>query len=525
VTDEVIGLVLGKSSISDFSFIVNPLKIPKFGEYVTARNREDDEVIGIVREITSFNRMILDESYGFEYLVKNLDFSKNLLERNEVILAKAHVLGVIENGRIFPNRVPIKPSSHVYLTSDESLAKIYGNEGGSIKIGYLIARENVGVWLNVRELVLRHFAILSVTGGGKSNTVAVLVNDIIRNLNGTIILIDPHGEYANYTFEDGSEKGKNVVPAGIRPERLEPWEFASLVGVDREKAAVQRMHLERIFSTVKKEGKYGKSFVERVLDLTEEWINSAILKDEVYYYDFTGVKRVASLDRQDLSPLSRIKEYVSSFLRRYEDLLIQEDMLANIKPGFLNIVDLSGFDEEQMRVVVSYLLRNILIGRINYMRRRNWRTFCPAVCRPVLIIFEEGHIFAPKGIFNDVVLWMSRIAREGRKFGVGLGIVSQRPKRLNDDVLSQCNTKIILKITEPNDQRYVQQASEQISEDLISDISSLGVGEAVIVGPAVKLPVSVRIRKFRGRYGGEDIDIVKEWSESDFDLNLEDLAV
>ncbi len=526
---EAVGLVMGKSSISEFSFAVNPSCIPRFGEYVMAENRDGEGVIGIVREISNFNRMILDEGFSFEYLVKNMDFSRKLLEKNDVVVANASVIGVIRDGEVYPNRVPIKPNSEVRLADNSVLSSLFKCEKG-VEIGKMIARPDITVSLDIMQLVLRHFAILSVTGGGKSNTVAVLVNDIVRRLNGTVVLIDPHGEYVGYTFEDGSERGKNVVPAGIRPERLEPWEFASLVGIDREKAAVQRMHMERIFTTVKKEGKVGREFVERVLDIAEDWINVASTKGEAEYFDFSGVKRVATLDRQDLNALARIKEYVSSFMRRYEDLLSQNDMLANIKPGYLNVVNLSGFDEGQMRVVVAYLLRNLLIGRINYLRgKKGWEKVCPAVRKPLLVIFEEGHIFAPKGMNNDVVMWMGRIAREGRKFGVGLGIVSQRPKRLNDDVLSQCNTKIILRITEPNDQRYVQHASEQISEDLLSDIASLGVGEAVIVGPAVKLPVAVKVRKFAGNYGGRDIDVVSEWLDSDEEsrrqITLEDLAI
>lgn len=523
-----VGIVMGKSSITEFSFAINPSSIPKFGEYVVAENRDGEEVIGIVREISNFNRLILDEGFSFEYLVKNVDFSRKLLEKNDVIVGTASVIGVVKSGEISPNRTPIKPNSEVKLASDMVLSSLFKCENG-VEIGRMIARPDIVVSLDVKQLVLRHFAILSVTGGGKSNTVAVLVNDIVRKLNGTVVLIDPHGEYVSYTFEDGGERGKNVVPAGIRPERLEPWEFASLVGVEREKAAVQRMHLERIFTTVKHEGKIGKEFVDRVLEIAEEWINVAASKGEAEYYDFNGVKRVATLDRQDLNSLARIKEYVSSFMRRYEDLLSQNDMLASIKPGHLNVVNLSGFDESQMRVVVAYLLRNLLLGRINYLRgKKDWKNDCPAIVKPLLVIFEEGHIFAPRGENNDVVTWMSRIAREGRKFGIGLGIVSQRPKRLNDDVLSQCNTKIILRIVEPNDQKYVQNASEHISEDLLKDIASLGVGEAVIVGPAVKLPVAVKVRKFAGNYGGRDIDIVGEWlgrEEFKRQITLEDLAL
>ncbi|MDW7990191.1 MAG: ATP-binding protein [Archaeoglobaceae archaeon] len=513
---ESVGFVFGESSINEFSFAVNPLKVPKFGEYVVVENRSGEEVLGIVKNLTNFNRL-LEEGISFEYALKNFNISRIIIEKNEVIVAKAKIIGIISENNILPNRVPVRPNSEVRLASDETLSKILKNSSG-IFIGNLITRNEIPVSLDLNQLILRHFAILSVTGGGKSNAVCVIANEIVRKFNGSVILIDPHGEYISFLFEDGGERKKNVIPAGIRPERLEPWEFCSLVGIERE-ASVQRMHLERIFMSVKRERLSGADLMKRVLEIAEEWINSP---GEIEYVDTTGTVRRARISREDLNPLYRVKEYVLTFLRRYEELLTQRDMLANLREGYLNIVNLSGFDEEQMRVVVAYLLRNILLGRIGYLRNKNkeyWEKVCPVVKKPLLIIFEEAHIFAGKG---DVSLWMSRIAREGRKFGIGIGIVSQRPKKISDDILSQCNTKMILRIVEPSDQRYIQQASEQISEDLLSDISSLGIGEAVIVGPAVKIPVAVKIRRFQGNYGGRDIDIASEWMKED-NLRLEDI--
>ncbi|MEM4472114.1 MAG: ATP-binding protein [Archaeoglobaceae archaeon] len=514
---ETIGFVLGESSINEFSFAVNPSRVPKFGEYVTVENRNGEEVLGIIRNITNFNRL-LEEAISFEYALKNINLSKKVLEKNDIIVANAKILGVVVENEILPNRVPVKPNSEVRIASDEILKRILGNSSG-IYIGNLITRSEIPVSIDLNQLILRHFAILSVTGGGKSNAVCIIANEIVKKFGGSVILIDPHGEYVNFVFEDNSEKKKNVIPAGIRPERLEPWEFCSLVGIDRD-ASVQRMHLERIFMTVKSEKLSGADFIKRVLEIAEDWISSP---GEIKYVDSTGMTRRARISREDLNPLYRVKEYVLTFLRRYEDLLTQRDMLASLKDGYLNIVNLSGFDEEQMRVVVAYLLRNILLGRISYLRNKNreyWERVCPVVRKPLLIIFEEAHIFAGKG---DVSLWMSRIAREGRKFGIGIGIVSQRPKKISDDILSQCNTKIVLRIVEPSDQKYIQQASEQISEDLLSDIASLGVGEAVIVGPAVKIPVAVKIRKFQGNYGGRDIDVVSEWMKEERDVRLEDI--
>ncbi len=508
----MIGLVFGRATTTHFSFTVNPNNIPKFGEFVTTKNRDGEIVLGTVKEIVNVNKLIEDDHFSFEYLLKHVGFSKRLIEQNDIVIATARVLGVVENGEIKPNRVPIMPSSEVRLASDELLKEIFRCDENSIIVGNLLARENVEVGLNVKELVLRHFAILSITGGGKSNTACVIMDQIVRNFGGTIVLIDPHGEYVEFTFSDGSCRKKRVLPVGIRPEILEPWEFASLLGVGKD-ANVQRLHLERMFTTAKHEGFSGKDFVDRILELAENWIEIAENDGDVTFLDYRGRERFAKLSRQrDLNSLLRIRDYVMRFQSNYENLLTSDDILANMRTGHLNVVNLSGFDENQMRIIVSYILRNVLNGRIRYLRgRTDVKRFCPIVEGPVLIVIEEGHIFAPKGEDSDVVKWLSRIAREGRKFGVGIGIISQRPKRINEDILSQCNTKIVLRIVEPNDQRYVQQASEQISEDLLNDIASLGRGEAVIVGSAVKLPVAVKIKKYRGRYGGRDIEVVEEW--------------
>jgi len=116
---------------------------------------------------------------------------------------------------------------------------------------------------------------------------------------------------------------------------------------------------------------------------------------------------------------------------------------------------------------------------------------------------------------NSASLWLGKIAREGRKFGIGLGLISQRPKQLHPDVLSQTNTKIILRIVEPEDQKYIQRSSEDLGEDLAKDLASLSIGEAVVVGTAISLPSIVKIDKFDGMYGGKDIDIVGEWTSLD----------
>lgn len=212
----------------------------------------------------------------------------------------------------------------------------------------------------------------------------------------------------------------------------------------------------------------------------------------------------------------------------------------------MNVIDLGPLDEGQMKLVVAKFLEKVFETRMDYEKARkrldDLRTTYPgnisavseeiselekfmrgveknypALAEPVMVIVEEAHIFAPHGEKGGAVRILGRIAREGRKFGVGLGLVSQRPSRLSEDVLSQTNTKIIMRIVNPNDQQYVIRASEQVSGgELMSDIAGLGKGEAVIVGQAISLPALVKIYNFKalgGNYGGEDIGAVERWLE------------
>lgn len=110
---------------------------------------------------------------------------------------------------------------------------------------------------------------------------------------------------------------------------------------------------------------------------------------------------------------------------------------------------------------------------------------------------------------------MMRIAREGRKFGLGLCVVTQRPKGLDKEILSQMNNMIILKLVEPEDQKHVQSASEALSSELMSYLPSLNPGEAIIIGNMTKLPLLVKIDKAKGKVQGNDIQVVDLWTTTE----------
>ncbi|RLF88667.1 ATP-binding protein, partial [Thermococci archaeon] len=129
---------------------------------------------------------------------------------------------------------------------------------------------------------------------------------------------------------------------------------------------------------------------------------------------------------------------------------------------------------------------------------------------PVFVFVEEAHKLVPskKSTMSSEII--NTIATEGRKFGMFLVLITQRPSRINSESLSQCNSQIILRITNPVDQNAVRMASERMSEELLRDLPGLNVGEAIIVGEVTKVPVMVKIRERRTMEGGADIDIVSK---------------
>lgn len=171
-----------------------------------------------------------------------------------------------------------------------------------------------------------------------------------------------------------------------------------------------------------------------------------------------------------------------------------------LRPMNLAVIDLAGVDSWITEFVVDKVLRDL------------WgEATTNGLPRPVFFVLEEAHNFVPggQGAKSQAAHIIKRIASEGRKFGLFLVLVTQRPYKIHGDTLSQCNSQIIMRLTNPQDQLAIKQSSEGISEGLLADLPGLNVGEAVILGPIVRVPVMVRIGHRLSAQGGNDIDVVK----------------
>jgi DNA helicase HerA-like ATPase len=163
----------------------------------------------------------------------------------------------------------------------------------------------------------------------------------------------------------------------------------------------------------------------------------------------------------------------------------------------LSVVDLSGLSDEVADYVAFSILSDIYErlsgGKFDF---------------PVFVFVEEAHKFIPYQGTTRSARIIKKIAAEGRKFGVFLVVITQRPSKIHPDALSQCNSQIVMRITNPDDQQAVAKSSERLGEALLNDLPGLNTGEAVLVGEMTRAPVMVMVKKRRTREGGSDIDIV-----------------
>ena len=218
---------------------------------------------------------------------------------------------------------------------------------------------------------------------------------------------------------------------------------------------------------------------------------------------------VEGSDKQIIDVMNKIDDAMD----RYSKLFDKDigNILSNIKKGHANVLDLSQVDESVASVLVSHILRNALQRSKDAAHSGNKKDLLD---NSVFFILEEAHILAPNKRDSESKRWIQRVAREGRKFGLGLCLVSQSPKTVDHDALSQMNNMIILRLVEPEDQRHVQSASESLSQDLINQLPSLNVGEAIVLGLMSKVPTLVKIDMFKGRRHGDDMDIVSYFKDS-----------
>lgn len=441
-------------------------------------------IVGRVVRIVAHNKYLMNPEYIRMHMDLNLSLDSRLaVSKENIFLGRVEIIGVIKDGKIFPPEYPPVPGDFVFRASSDTIRRVLNFRDDGVFIGTIFRRDDIRVVLDPEVLLRLHFAVFGATGSGKSYTVGVIIEEFLLK-NYPVVIFDLHGEY--HTLSTPNDNESDV--SRLRNLGLEPR------GFPMEVRSVNDINI---------------GFEDLDIDALAEITNmSSIMADLLYlatkYMGTSDMLKYVGVERRgDFNWAERIKKAINqaaqkwkfdnktrlALIRRIETLSELEifgentDISEFIKPGKALIIDLSSrLREFERRVYVGVLLKKI------FDARREGRI------PPTMVIVEESHNFAPQEGDTYSKTMMRKIAREGRKFGLGIGVVSQRIIGLDKDIISQCGTKIIMRVDSKTDLDYLRPYLGIATKEDIERLPYLPVGTAFITGQATKYPILVRIR-------------------------------
>ena len=417
----------------------------------------------------------------------------------EVRVVELELLGetqINERGRRlgFQRGVTSFPSlgDGVFHANQEDLGIVFASPDASkVRVGSIHQDRRLPACVAVDDLLGKHFALLGTTGSGKSCAVALILRQILQeHQSGHVVLLDPHNEY-HRAF---GEMAELIDPGTLE---LPFWlfnfeEFVEVVlGRKTSPDAIEASILNELIPIAKRQ------FLGDAED------HRYVTADTPVPYRFNYLIQlideiIGKLEKpEDLGPYMRLKARLkalqadSRFSFMFGSVALRDNMSQIISRIFripvqgrpITIIDLSGVPSEILNVVVSVLCRMTFDFAIWSDR-----------ALPILFVCEEAHRYAPQnpGLgFEPTKRAMSRIAKEGRKYGVSLCVITQRPSELDSDILSQCNTIFSLRMSNSKDQEFVRSTLSESAEGLMYFLPLLRTAEAIAVGEGVPVPVRI----------------------------------
>jgi hypothetical protein len=523
-TDTLIGTVKGPGELPhEYSFITTDNALSRIGEFVYYKTRDGDaerQIIGHITERQLVRRLpdsFLADPDTAPALVSALIGLTD--EAGELYEITVETIGYYSKSlKDFVNpRIPPQPGDRLYLASSETLAQVLSpkklHEEGSAHVGSLLTRETgaVPVVLSVKDVVSTHLAILASTGAGKSYTAGVLVEELLRPYNrAAVLVVDPHGEYHTLQSIHADEQfhGDNYRPeVKIFPHERIKVRFSTLTEADvkyllPEGTSDKMLHfLSQAFRRLR-DTPAGKRETYAYHDLRDCVTQEKYGDDDGKGNSSGNVSSIEGL----LWRLDSRFDQRGGLFSDHEHIELRD----LFQPGRCTVLQLSDIEQTEQQVIVGTLLRRLNKARMLTVRgdAAGGENHLPY---PVFTLLEEAHRFAPAGASVVSTNILKQILSEGRKFGVGVGLITQRPGKLDQDVLSQCMTQIIMRIVNPMDQDTIAKSVEGAGRQLLDELPALTKGQAIISGVGTNTPVLCRVRPRLTAHGGETIDAPAEW--------------
>lgn len=484
-----LGVVIGESRPTSVTAQTSrPLAV---GEYIVI-DSHDGKLLGLV-ERSFVQSAALTDIHNYDEAVESKEIA-DINTRDKSYTAKITILGLLahlQKSRVVLPAIPPIPGTSILEATKNDLGAIFAPQKDEwSKIGTLLRNPEIDTKINLNRIVSRHLGILAMTGMGKSNLVSLLARQI-ATLDGTLVIFDYHNDYSDLHIP-----AINIIDAKINPRLLDANTLADVLEI-RENADVQQRILRLAYTPDVKEAKNFWDALDH---------NVAMIGQNPERKD-------------DRHSADRVQDKIDDARHRFADVLDPDivDPLGLIKEGRVNVLNVSELSEKQANVALAYYLQELLNDRKSSLMAKNAKSKGAKHYRfesPIFVIIEEAHAFIPKGEETHTKYWAAKIAREGRKFGLGLCIVSQRPRNIDPNVLSQMGSLAVMKIVQEDDQHQIASAAESISKDLIGQLTSLNVGDAVLVGQWVNLPAIVHIEEVKDKAVGSDKNAVSEWRQT-----------
>lgn len=411
---------------------------------------------------------------------------------HESLLGLARIVGYRDgNGLVQVPTIPFRPGAQVYRAEDPLIARVLGLHHKSSTGAFIGLLRNHGlpVELDINQLVQRHVSVLAKTGGGKSYLLGVLIEELLRH-HVTCIIIDPHGEYGS--LRHPSEKNGAHAKFGVEIQgfasRIHEFSPDSKLNEGAKPLTFSLRNLDPRDLLVFMGLSNVKSFLAPLKNLIEEV--AATHPD----YTVRDLSRAAEHgEGPTFEVLAERLEYVDE-----TKLLGPQGTSLNelVHLGDATLINLRGSAPDVQEIVVARIASTLFDNRKK------------GKVPPLFLVIEEAHNFAPQqGVVTSSRI-LKNIASEGRKFGLGLCVVTQRAARIDKSVLSQCTTQLILQVTNPLDLKAIATSIEGLTDGMTDMIQALPVGVALVTGGGYHTPLFCEIRPRATRHGGESVRII-----------------
>jgi len=453
-------------------------------------------------------------------------------------------LGRLNNEGEFVRGIGTFPTTgaEVHAIGTEIIGSMFNRfQSKGYDVGHLPTNKNQKVYFDPSSLFGRHFTILGQTGAGKSYTVANILQRAVATMpKAHIVLLDLHGEYSWVDKDSGERKcafDDNVARyVDARKLEIPYWlmTYAELCDLlidhsEREAAnqtAFFRDNLLELRLLEKEPLQLDRVSVDTPVYFSlDELVACVKSKNSEMVDGARGPKKGpmhGDFDRFLIRLESKLNDIRYDFLLKPQvrnasntlEGLLRDFVGLGEPKAPITIIDLSSIPFDVRPTVAAQIGR--LAFEFNYWNPE-YKEF------PLLLLCEEAHAYIPRDsstAFSGARKSMERIAKEGRKYGVGLGVVSQRPHELSETVLAQCGTFLCLRITNPSDQSYVRNLVPEAERDLMDILAGLGRGECMAMGEAVPLPTRVQFHMPNPAPNSDDVDFHDKWINGVDDLNV-----